>query len=77
MVAEKIVCADTVGKPLAIAIDELLQKGLQYKIYHTYPSKRAHLLLEDVLYVLRQRVEDDGTILLTAGAKMGKSADSR
>ena len=72
MVSEKKVYADTVGKPLSKAIDELLQKGLQYKINHTYPSKRTHLLLEDTLYVLRQKVGDDGTILLTAGAKMGK-----
>ncbi len=72
MMTEKTAQTDTVGKLLSVVVDELTRNNLRYIVNRTYPSRRTYLLKEDALYVLRQRVSSDGTILLTAGAKMGK-----
>lgn len=72
MMTEETAQTDTVGKLLSVVVDDLTRNNLRYIVNRTYPSRRTYLLKEDALYVLRQQVSGDGTILLTAGAKMGK-----
>ncbi len=70
------VCAtqtiDLVGKQLAVIIKDLSSKNQRYIVDYTYPSRRTFLLDEDTMYVLRQHIDDEGTLHLIAGAKMAK-----
>lgn len=63
---------DVVGKQLAVIIQELSIKKQKYIVDYTYPSRRTFLLDEDTMYVLRQHIDDEGTLHLIAGAKMAK-----
>ncbi len=63
---------DVVGKQLAVIIQELSSKKQKYIVDYTYPSRRTFLLDEDTMYVLRQHIDDEGTLHLIAGAKMAK-----
>ena len=63
---------DVVGKQLAVIIQELSIKKQKYIVDYTYPSRRTFLLDEDTIYVLRQHIDDEGTLHLIAGAKMAK-----
>ena len=70
------VCAtqtiDLVGKQLAVIIKDLSSRNQSYIVDYTYPSRRTFLLDEDTMYVLRQHIDDEGTLHLIAGAKMAK-----
>ena len=63
---------DVVGKQLAVIIKDLSSKNQRYIVDYTCPSRRTFLLDEDTMYVLRQHIDDEGTLHLIAGAKMAK-----
>lgn len=63
---------DTIGRPLTVVSVELSKQNKNYLIDYTYPPRRTFRLLEDNMYVLRQRVDEDETIHLVVGPKMGK-----
>ena len=65
---------DAVGKRLANVIADLSSTNQKYSIDYTYPSRRTFRLDENTMYVLRQHIDDEGTLHLVAGAKMAQEA---
>lgn len=70
MVSGKQYVPDTVGRPLTVVLNELTYYGVSFVVQHTEPPRNKFALCDYACYVLRQRTQADGTIHLTAGAKM-------
>ena len=72
MTSDKRYVPDTVGRPLTVVLNELANCGVAFVVQHTEPPKNKFALCDNERYVLRQRIQADGTIHITAGAKMAR-----
>ena len=63
---------DILMMPLDAALRILQQQGVSANVVKSRPQSRRFQLIEDKIYVIRQRVNDDGTYELVTAAKMGK-----
>lgn len=64
--------ADVIGRPLAEA-EAMLQAGeIPYTVVRTYPTRDFFKVDENCLYIVRQKIIDDGTLQLVVAAKLRK-----
>jgi hypothetical protein len=63
---------DVIGRPLAEA-EAMLQAGkIPYTVVRTYPTRDFFKVDEDCLYIVRQKIIDDGTLQIAIAAKLRK-----
>jgi len=63
---------DVIGRPLAEA-EAMLQAGkIPYTVVRTYPTRDFFKVDEDCLYIVRQKIIDDGTLQIVIAAKLRK-----
>ena len=60
---------EVIGWPLEDAEQALQAAQLQYTVELSRPTKDFFPLAEECLYVIRQRVSEDGSISLTVAAR--------
>lgn len=63
---------DTVGLLLKDVIIQLDNDGCKYTVERTYPTRDYFSIDEEMLYVVRQRQQGDGSLQLVVAATMRK-----
>jgi hypothetical protein len=63
---------DFVAIRLEQAEKQLIDLGIRYCIEYSRPFSRPPVLDDSTWYVVRQRLQSDGSVCLLAVAKMGK-----
>lgn len=63
---------DTVGLPLKEVIIQLDNEGCKYTIERTYPTRDYFPIDEEMLYVVREQQQEDGSLKLVVAATMRK-----
>lgn len=63
---------DGVGRALQEVISELDAKDRRYEVEYTVPTRDYFKVDENIFYVIRQKIKEDGSYQLTAAAKMRK-----
>lgn len=63
---------DTVGLPLKDVIIKLDNDGCKYTVERTYPTRDYFPIDEEMLYVVRQKQQEDGSLTLVVAATMRK-----
>lgn len=63
---------DTVGLLLKDVIIQLDNDGWKYTVERTYPTRDYFPIDEEMLYVVRQRQQEDGSLQLVVAATMRK-----
>ncbi|WP_378951901.1 hypothetical protein [Pelosinus sp. sgz500959] len=63
---------NTVAQCLSLVKKELDANHINYRISNSRPTRAVSSLDEELLYVIRQQIDMDGTYHLTVAAKMGK-----
>lgn len=63
---------DSVAQDLAIVQTQLDEGNIKYSMTKTSPTRDLSKLNEELLYVIRQRVDEDGIYHLITASKMKK-----
>jgi len=63
---------DTVGLLLKDVIIQLDNDGCKYTVERTYPTRDYFPIDEEMLYVVRQQQQEDGSLQLVVAATMRK-----
>ena len=63
---------DTVGLPLNDVIAKLDNDCCKYTVERTYPTRDYFPIDEEMLYVVRQKQQEDGSFKLVVAATMRK-----
>ena len=63
---------DVIGRPLAEAEAMLQAEEIPYTVVRTYPTRDFFKVDEDCLYIVRQKIIDDGTLQIAIAAKLRK-----
>ncbi len=63
---------DTVGLLLKDVIAKLDNDGCKYTVERTYPTRDYFPIDEEMLYVVRQQQQEDGSLQLVVAATMRK-----
>lgn len=63
---------DTVGLLLKDVMIQLDNDGCKYTVERTYPTRDYFSIDEDMLYVVRQQQQEDGSLQLVVAATMRK-----
>jgi hypothetical protein len=61
-----------IGRPYTVVTRILTELGLDFSVERTFSTSKRFSTDDQCLYVIRQRMCDNGTLLLTVAAKMGK-----
>ncbi|MCX7779304.1 MAG: aliphatic sulfonate ABC transporter [Negativicutes bacterium] len=61
-----------VARPLKTVETELSAQSIKYKVITAISTNTRFVTDDQCWYVIRQQLASDGTLLLTAAAKMGK-----